>query len=200
MFEFMDLAGEVVTDKLYVGMHYQTIEEYFGQRVGFSWRALRRRLAIRDAVRKLDDAEQASARQALIGLGIHRAAILAPVIGRAGQEWQQWVTWGQQLDEKQLQERVSRAVGAKARGRVAHEPDGRAADEKWLDDTLTLLPEDARQEVADVFAAGLAAHETQSRFAVLLYMIREVSVEWRHQAEQRGWKPSSESAPAPGVP
>lgn len=191
MFEFMDAAGAVIKEKLYVAMHYQTVEEYFEQRIGFSWRSLRRRLAIQEAMLKLDDDEQADARKALIEVGIHRAAILAPVIGKPGENWRDWTRLAKRLDEDALQERVSKATGAKRRGAAAHARDGahvRSSDEKWLEDTLKLIPEDARHEVAEVFAAGKAAHDRGSFVTVLLDMVRSVAVEWYAEAEKLGWR------------
>ncbi len=199
MFEFMDLAGEVIKDKLYVRLHYQDPDEYFEQRIGFSWRSLRRRLAVQEAVARVDEGERADLRKALIGLGIHRAAILAPLLGKAGHDWREWVKRAKRLDEDALQEQVTKAVGARARGRAAHDRDGarvRATDEKWLDDTLALLPEDARAEVTDVFEAGLVVlghPEKIPRLQVFLTLVRAAKVELFHEAQERGWKPTGDA-------
>ena len=198
MFEFMDLTAEVLRDKLYVRMHYQDADEYFEQRVGFSWRSLRRRLTVREAVERVDADERADLRQALIGVGIHRAAILAPLLGKPGQDWREWVKRAKRLDEDALQEQVTKALGAKARGRAAHDRDGahvRGTDETWLEGTLKLLPEDAREEVEEVFEAGLVilGHPDKiPRLQVLLALIRSMKVEWYHAARECGWKPRTE--------
>lgn len=187
MFDFMDLAAEVVKDNLHVRMHYQDVESYFDQRIGYRWRSLRRRLAIHEAVQKLEEGERREARAALIGLKIHRAATLAPVFDKPGQDWREWVKRAERLDEKQLQEQVSKALGLKKRGAA---PDDLTPDDRWYKRTIGLVPEDARAEIEDIFDMGLVLlGETDKipRVQVLMNMARECSVEWRHQAEEKGW-------------
>ena len=216
-FEFTALAQETLTDRLYVRHHYQDPDEYFEQRIGFSWRSLRRRLAIEEAFHRLEGAERADCRTALSGLGVHRAAILAPAIGKPKQDWREWVKIAQKLDEDALQTRVSEALGAKTRGKPAKKgqssgSDGNVAHDgaadlppigkRWLDYTLSVLPEDARPEVEDVFGAGLyvTGHPVKiPELQVLLALVRNAKVEWEHEALAAGWTPKhgEHTAPAP---
>lgn len=72
---------------------------------------------------------------------------------------------------------------------------GRGWDEHWLDETLKIVPKDAREEVAEVFDMGLVLVGPSvkiPRVQVLMNMVRECRTEWEHQAREQGWTSKAE--------
>lgn len=192
--QFLTIVKAVVTERLYTALDYADAPTYFEERIGYSWRTIRRRLAILEALERIKDpSERDEVQKELEALGVHRAAVLAPVIGQEGIRWRQLLKRAVKVDEGALQAEVSRLLGSKARGltegdktetRTVHE------ESRWLRYTINRLVDDgARAEVRNVFSAGRVAWDTDSDLAVLLGLVREAKVELYHEAQAKGWVP-----------
>jgi len=173
---FCDLAAELIADGHYTCFGYADPADYFEQRLGISYRSLRRRLTVVEALASLPEAVQDEAREALAELGSHKAAVLAPMLKAKPETWRAWVQRAAESTVEAIQERVSQALGLRPRGK----PD--APGERWYRRLLHDVPPDAREEVEAVFAAGARLAETTNPLGVFLHMVREVAVEWQQRA------------------
>src|SRR5215831_15571731 len=88
---FAEAARDFVDGGFWVRFKFETPEAYFDERLGLSYRTVRRWLSVVDGLRRLPVKERPEAEQALTGLGSHKAGALAPVLGKDGQDWKAWV-------------------------------------------------------------------------------------------------------------
>lgn len=149
---------------------YVDPETYFEERIGLSWRSIRRWLAVVEGLRRLpDDAARQSAAAAVSALGGQKAAILAPVLGRAGENWETWTHRAATLPRERLQAEVSAAVGAKPRG---EDPPGAA----FLRFILSRLPdEETRALVGSVFEAVFELTGSPNAVGAFIHIVQEAS-------------------------
>lgn len=159
---FCELAREALDGKYYLDLGFPDFDTYAVERLGSSYRTLRRGLAALEAVRRLPPADQAPARQALAELGSHKSGALAPAL--TPENWRDWVTRASGASVAALQAAVSAALGAKRRGRPA-------PDDPFLERLIRLLPEDVEDRVRAVFKAGQRQMETSGGVAVFLTML-----------------------------
>ena len=190
---FLLLVQEVQRDALYRDLGYSDIAVYYDLHVGYAWRSIRRRLVILEALDRLTDPDERATVQAQMEtIGVHKAAVLAPMIGEAGAPWQRWLQKAGDVDEGALQMAVSQWRGAKPRGAVegASEKPAAPASSRWLTYTVNQIADDgARAELRNVFSAGRVVLESDSDLYVLLALVREQKVEWYHVAMAQGWSP-----------
>jgi hypothetical protein len=183
------LCDELVHERLYERAGFETPQDLFEKRIPhLSWTTVRRYLSILEGVRRLPEGQREGAMEALQGIGVTKAGAIAPIIGKPGQGWQQWVERAKRLSEDDLRAAVQAALDAQ--GRLAGTDDARApaqktADSKWLDHTVHIVESfapDAAAEIKETFDAGKKALGTDTYFGVLLAMVKEVKMEWLHEA------------------
>lgn len=196
--DFLDLADEVVRERYFVRLHYASAQEYFSQRIGYSYRSLKRRFGILDGLKRIEEADgvkdRAACREALGMVGVHKAGILAPVLGVTRQAWRDWIKKAKQLSEEDLQVAVNKATG-RAR-KAADEEDGPqdSEDAAWLKATLARVPADAYDETSDFFEAARLVLDTKSNLYVLAWLVQSNKVEITAQAFAKGWDGGREAA------
>lgn len=171
--EFAELAHEAVEMQVWTRFGYVDAEEYFKERIGISYRTLRRWLSIHEGLLKLSSGELQGAKAALLEIGAHKAAVLAPILGRPNEDWRKWIQDATVMTEEALQEAVSEATGARPRG-LPNAPPG----DKFLGFILNHVPPECREEVETVFRLGMKLAETTHPVAVFLAMIAECRNEW----------------------
>lgn len=143
--DFCELAQEAIEGKYHEKFGFVDAEPYFQDRIGCSYRSLRKRLAVLEGLRKLPVGQMEPAKQAVAALGAHKSSILAPVLGRDGQDWQTWVELAHESTEEALQDLVSSELGLRPRG-VAKAP-----GERFLAFVLNAVPPDRQPQVEWVF-------------------------------------------------
>lgn len=114
--DFCRLAEECIEQNHWARFGYPGPQEYFEERVGISYRSLRRRLSVLEALKRLPEAERPEAEAAVLALGSHKSAALARAIGREGVDWRQLVEFAQRATAEAVQERVTIETGGKPRG------------------------------------------------------------------------------------
>lgn len=194
LFGFVELVETVLAERSYEPLGYSDPAEYFDVAVGYRWRSVRRLLAIAAGLRRIaDQGERAAVRGQLEAAGVHKAGVLAPVLGLEGAPWQVLVDKAPGLSEADLAIAVARAAKSRPRGRAAREHAGLPAGEResaWLRATVRQFQEDGtRAEIRCVFSAGRCVLGTDSDLAVLLALAQECKTELYHEARARGWTP-----------
>lgn len=174
---FAEAAQDFIAESYWVRFKFPTPEAYFEQRLGLSYRTVRRWCSIVEGLRRLPKPEATEAQKMLVGLGSHKAGVLAPVLGRPGQDWRAWVMAAQSTPEETLQTRVSEVLGHRPRGPSI------APGETWYRRLLgPPLPDDIAEEAKEVFAYGEHVAETKNPIDIFRHMLADVKVEWSHQA------------------
>ena len=162
--DFVETARQAVEAKVWERFGFVDAKPYWEQRIGLKFRTVHRWLAIGDAVHRLPEAEQPELREALARLGSHKAGVLAPILGRDGEDWRAWVELAEGATESQLQGSVSEATGARPRGLT--EPGGR-----FLRAILAAVPPERAGQVEAVFVALMKAGEMTNPVAAFLVMV-----------------------------
>lgn len=188
--DFCEAAWHVIRTEAWVTAGYPDPVRFFEDRVKVSYRGLRRSLTIFEAVMALPPAEQEDAKTALVRIGKHKAAALAPLFlngipdddgtPAAAPDWRAWTARAERLTEKALQAEVTEHLGH-GRTPAAEETPG----ERFYAALRVYIPEDARAEVDEVFACGRRIAGTDNNVAVFLNLVREVHVEWEHRAAEK---------------
>lgn len=122
--DFADLAAQAIERKVHESFGYLSEEKYFEERVGVGYRTLRRWLQARAGVQRLPEEDRPEARIKLAHLGVHKAASLAPVLGKVDVDWRDEVAFAEQATTSAVQARASDLTGARPRG-MPEEPGGR---------------------------------------------------------------------------
>lgn len=149
---FARAAQDFLDGGYWVHYRVQTPEAYFETRCGISFRTVSRWLAVAKGLGRLPKPEQGEAETALVGLGSHKAGVLAPVLGREGQDWKAWVIIAREKAEPDLQARVSVALGHRPRGATTGAPDDVQIGETWYARLLAPpLPDTLREQTQRVF-------------------------------------------------
>lgn len=144
-------AQEFVEGALYHKFGYGRPDDYFTDQLGLTYRTVRRWLAVHEGILRLEPGDQEPARDALVGIGAHKAAVLAPILGRDGQDWRAWTERAAEWTEARLQEAVSETCGHRTRGPVT------APGERWYRALLSDLPDELAQMTQRAFR--LAEHQ-----------------------------------------
>lgn len=171
--EFADLALAAIEQKVYERFGFLDEAAYFTERVGVSYRTIRRWLSVAEGLRRLPEGERAEARQAVARLGVHKSAALATVLGKDGHNWREMVAFADKATAEAVQARVSEATGALPRGPI-HEP-----GERFLKALLNAIPPgripgtsmEYADYVAHVWRAAMRHFEYTSPISVLLEMV-----------------------------
>ena len=147
--DFAETATVSLREKDYERFGFADAEPYFEERIRISYRTLRRYLSLVEGLERVKalggqkDATQC--RQQLVDLGVHKASVLAPVLGRLDLVWSAWMERAQAMSEAALQEAVSVALGHQARGSLG------LPGEMFLSSLLTRIPPERREQVEWVF-------------------------------------------------
>lgn len=152
--DFCELAQEAIEGKYHERFGFLDESGYFTERIGVPYRTLRRRLAVLEGLRKLPAGQIEAAKQAVAAIGSHKSSILAPVLGRDGQDWQTWVALAQEATEEALQDLVSSELGLRPRGNA------KAPGEKFLAFLLNSVPPERRDQVEWVFRKMASLDDT----------------------------------------
>lgn len=161
--QLCDLAVRAIAEKVHERFGYDSEARYFDERVGISYRTLRRWLAIHEGLNRLPEADRHEAAAALVELGSHKAGVLAPVLGLDGQDWRAWTTMALDADEAALQQGVSAVTGAR--------PRGLSAKDTFLDFVLNRMPPERRDYVERVYMAIMRAGEITNSIAAHLIIV-----------------------------
>lgn len=193
---WLTYAEQAIRDKTYERLGFDDPEAYFEQHLGVAYRVVRKRLLINQALRRLPEAERTEAGKAFVEIGMQRAAIIAPVLGKAGKgnkPWREWVEDARGMTLAELQRAVNRVAKArKTKGEVEPQAPEDSADARWLRYSANVLHPDFRDEFLDVFSAGRSAFETESNLQVLMILCRSSANEVFLKARVRGWRPATE--------
>lgn len=172
-----ELVQEVMTEGYYARYGFVDAARYLEDRLGLSYRSVRRRFAIVEALRALPAGEQPAAREMVAGLGAMKASVLAPALKSDPTGWRDWAKKAAAESVEALQARVTTALGLKPRGAESPTPGAR-----WLAHTLNLIDgEDAgkRAEVEEAFQLGYRIGRTDNALRVFLQLVEECIQEWR---------------------
>jgi len=143
--DFCELAQEAIEGKYHERFGFVDAEPYFQDRIGCSYRSLRKRLAVLEGLRKLPAGQIEPAKLAIAAIGSHKSSILAPILGKDGQDWQTWVALAQEATEEALQDLVSSELGLRPRGLA------KAPGERFLAFLVNSVPPERREQVEWVF-------------------------------------------------
>jgi hypothetical protein len=142
-----ELVQEVADGAFYARFGFQDLDGYLEERIGLSYRSVRRRLTVLEAIRALPPADQDAAKVSLAALGASKAAVLAPMVKRPGVDWRTWAETAASTPVASLQAQVSRELGLRPRGAAD------APGTRFLAYVLNQVPPDVREEVQVVFDA-----------------------------------------------
>lgn len=167
--DFVELAREAIDEKIHERFGFLDESAYFQERIGVSYRSLRRGLAVLEGLRKLPAGQMELAKQAIAEIGSHKSAILAPVLGKEGQDWQTWVALAKEATEEALQDLVSSELGHKPRGMA------KAPGERFLSFLLNSVPPERREQVEWVFRKLGAYSDPQNQWNSVAVFIQLVA-------------------------
>jgi hypothetical protein len=180
--EAAEIYWRVVREKLWERRGYADGPQYFEERVGIQYRTAQRAVAIWEAHLALPEGEERiAAKQALESIGVHRAAIIAPVIKEQPLEWQKWTETARTHSQEALQEQVTRARGIPSKS-SPH------SDDRMYHAFLNQVPPDAREEFEEIFRAGSALSETKDFVVVTILAYKDAKMNWlaAHDRMKRG--------------
>ena len=172
------------------GTAYDTEEAFFEDVLHVeAFRSAARRIAIGRMLAALPEPARDDVRAKLAGVGVTKAEIVVPMLEAHAEDPIQRAVWldrAQDFSVRDLQQAVNAETGSQ---RPRNDADD---NERLLSAILKYLPPETREEVRDVFIAGMRLHDTAKVSVVFLYMVKEVKAEWFRQV----W---GETAPAPAA-
>jgi len=165
------------------GTAYDCEETYFREVLGLaSWRTAYKRLAIGRMLRNFGEPERVVLRASIAEVGLAKAAVIAPVIERFGDEWKMWLQLALQCSTVVLQARVSQALEALPRGREPSPP-----GERFRCAVFGAMPDiEAMELVERFFEIGAKVVGSPHPVAIFLAGCRECLPEWEVQVAGRG--------------
>ena len=165
--DFCALAQTAMAENWHQKFGYVDASDYFDERVCLSYRTVRRRLAVLEAIQRLPEAEQAEAKTAMTELGSKKAGALAPLLGKPDMDWKVAATFAKGVNEAAVQSMVSEKLGHQHRGLAA----GQHPGERFLAYLLNVVPPDEHDRVEKAFIAGFKITESRNAMAVFLAMV-----------------------------
>lgn len=162
---FSDLALRAIRERTHEHFGFSDASLYLTERIGVSYRTVRRWLSVAEAIEALPAEQHQSAREALAQLGAHKAAALAPVFGRDGLDWRQYAEFALGATVEAVQGRVSADLGLKPRGPLS------APGERFLGWLLNQMPPEVQDYVREVFEALMDVGEHRNPVAAMITMI-----------------------------
>lgn len=177
-FAFIATAVEAFEAKVWERYGHEDPGPYFDERIGVGYRTVRRWLTVHQAVGRLPEAEHAEARAALLDLGAHKAAVLAPVFARNGQDWRALIERARALSESAIQAQVSEETGAPRRG-------SRDPGERAYAALRAMVPPDYHEQMDQVFHGLFVVLESRNP---ILVMIRLLDLGMMELVAQGRWR------------
>ena len=137
--DFCDVAARAIRDGVHERYGYLSEATYFEERIGVSYRTVRRWLSVRAGLERLPEADRAEARPRLARLGVVKAAALAPVLGHDGHDWRRLVGFAEAkgTTAEAVQARVADVLGTVPRGVAVSAP-----GERFLRLVVNAMPPD----------------------------------------------------------
>jgi hypothetical protein len=163
---FVEVAKQAINESWYLKFGYPDASDYFETRIGLSYRTLRRRLTILEAIERLPAGDQEKAKRAMVEIGPHKAAAIAPMLGR-DEGWEKMVEFAKQATDQAVQSAVSERLGHPRRGPGPAQP-----GDRFLDYCLNIVPPDTREQVEEVFMAFMKLIDSHNAVAVFLYLVK----------------------------
>ena len=164
---FCDLAKEAMEQGWHTRFGYVDPGDYFEERIGLSWRTLRRRFTILEAIARLPQAEQAEARSTMVELGSHKAAALAPLVREDGADWRKAAEFAKTATEEAVQSMVSEKLGRPHRGLPASQHPG----ERFMTWLLNVVPPETHDQVEFVFEELMKIGGIRNPIGVFLTLV-----------------------------
>lgn len=165
--EFCGVAQTAMAENWHQKFGFVDASAYFDQRIGLSYRTVRRRLAILEAIQRLPESEQEGAKLTLSELGAHKASAIAPLLGKPDLDWKAAADFAKTAPETAVQSMVSEKLGHAHRGLTASQHPG----DRFLAYVLNVVPPDERDRVEKAFGAGFKVTGSRNAMAVFLAMV-----------------------------
>jgi hypothetical protein len=166
-FAFCAVAQIAMAENWHQKFGFVDASAYFDERVGLSYRTVRRRLTILEAIQRLPEGEQEEAKVTMTALGSKKAAVLAPMLGKPDLDWKAAATFAQGVNEAAVQSMVSEKLGHPHRGLPASQHPG----DRFLAYLLNIVPPDEHDRVESAFNAGFKVTGSRNAMAVFLAMV-----------------------------
>ena len=164
---FCALAQQAMLENWHQKFGYVDASTYFDERVGLSYRTVRRRLVILESIQRLPEAEQAEAKAILTELGSKKAGVLAPMLGKPDLDWKAAATFAKGVNEAAVQSMVSEKLGHPHRGLTASVHPG----QKFFEYVLNVTPPDEQERVRWVFNQLMKMAGSHNPMAVFLVLV-----------------------------
>ncbi len=164
---FCEVAKTAMAEGWHQKFGYVDASAYFDERIGLSYRTVRRRLAILEAIQRLPEAEQSEARAVMVELGSHKAGALAPLLGQEQVDWRESAEFARRATEDAVQSMVSEKLGRPHRGLPASEHPGH----RFFAYILNTVPPDERERTEWVFQELMKLAESHNPMAVFLVLV-----------------------------
>ena len=165
--EFCALAQTAMAENWHLKFGFVDASDYFEQRVGLSYRTLRRRLTILESIQRLPEAEQTEAKKILTEIGPKKAAAIAPMLGKPDLDWRAAADFAKGVNESAVQSMVSEKLGHPHRGLPASQHPGA----RFYAYILNLVPPDERERTQFVFDELLKMAGSHNPMAVFLVLV-----------------------------
>ena len=174
---FAQDAAEFIREEYYVRFKFLSAAAYFEERLGLQYRSVRRYLSILEGVERLPPADQGAALKALPEVGAHKAAVIAPALGREGVNWRDLLDKATKTPEPALQAHVTKLLGRDPK------PAASGHGERVLRYFLAHLPEDRQEQAERVIRAAMEQVEpkTETPISVFLTMVDLLEADLRAQ-------------------
>lgn len=164
---FCALAQTAMLENWHQKFGYVDASTYFDERVGLSYRTVRRRLVILESIQRLPEAEQAEAKAIMTELGSKKAGALAPLLGKPDMDWKVAATFAKGVNEAAVQSMVSEKLGHQHRGLTASQHPG----SRFYEYILNIVPPDERDRTKFVFDELLKMAGSHNAMAVFLVLV-----------------------------
>lgn len=164
---FCAVAQTAMADNWHQKFGFVDASAYFDERVGLSYRTVRRRLAILEAIQRLPEGEQAEARATMTELGSKKAGALAPMLGKPDLDWKAAATFAKGVNEAAVQSMVSEKLGHAHRGLPASQHPG----ERFFDYLRNMVPPEEKERLEFVFEELMKMAGTRNPMAVFLVLV-----------------------------
>jgi hypothetical protein len=169
---------EIFQQKLWEYFGYAAAPPYFEEVIGISYRSAQQAIAIWEAHLAIPEAARADARQALEGMGVYRAAVIAPVLKEQPLQWTAWTSAGadKALSREALQEKVSKARDLP--------PKGGTQSDRLYNTFVSRLDKDQREEFEETYRALAVITECNDFLVNTAWAYREGKADWIAEAER----------------
>ena len=165
--EFCAVAQTAMAENWHQKFGFVDAGDYFDQRVGLSYRTVRRRLTILEAIQRLPEGEQEAAKVTMTELGSKKAAVLAPMLGKPDLDWKAAATFAKGVNEAAVQSLVSEKLGHPHRGL----PAGVHPGQRFYEYLLNTVPPDEQERTKWVFDQLMKMAGSHNPMAVFLVLV-----------------------------